>query len=308
MKTGRTLIMFMVLLPVFCMLAGGCTMQKDPYTLAVEAYGRGDYAAAEPYFTAAVESGDNRNEVLIGHAYNLLQLGQLPDAISVFLDAQTGIEKQEDLISVKKVMLSAYLTEQNYAGAARVSEELARLVPNQFEANDYLIMSSQIRADLYEMRGDSELLAEELNKLIELKPYAADEFVRLYELNAQDPDITKRLKTADSFIMYTTGHAAYMTDYTPVITILLDAADMTERTTYEHDREYYHTKAEEFMDKATELGVPEETLLKFKITIAERRGKMELAYKLLGVYLNHCPDDALAVKEREYLENRLGLD
>ncbi len=307
MKTGRYLILCMVLLPVFCIFATGCTNSKDPYTLAVTAYGNGDYAAAEPYFRAAIESGDTRNEVLLGHAYNLLQLEQYPDAVSEFLNAQPGIEKLEDLIAVKKVMLTAYLAEENYAGAARVSEELARTVTNEFEANDYLILTSQIRADLYEVRQDISQLKEELKKLIELKPNATGEYVRLYNINAMDPDMKLRLQTADEFIMYTTGHAAYLNDYVPVITILLDAADIAERTGYEHDREYYYTKAEEFMDKAIERGVAEETLLKFKITIAERRGKMELAYKLLGVYLNHCPDDALALKEKEYLENRLGL-
>ena len=308
MKTGRSLIISILLLPVFCMLLSGCEAEDNPYTKAAEAYAQGDYAAAEPYFIAAIESGDNRTEVVTGHAYNLMQLGRYADAISEFLSVQANLTSKSDVGRIKKTMLSAYLAEENYAGAARVCDELARDAADTKEATDYLIQAAEIRADMYESRNETEQLITELEKLIELKEYAGEEYIKIYYLEAQDPDLKKRLKTADDFIMYVTGHSAFVTDYIPVITLLFNAADAAGYSDHEHDREYYYTKAEEFMDLASEQGAGEEVILKFKIAIAERRGKTELAYKLLGVYLNHCPEDEMALKEKEYLENRLGFE
>ncbi|MCR5325084.1 MAG: hypothetical protein K6E85_17650 [Lachnospiraceae bacterium] len=307
MKTGRKTFMIYILLPVFCMLINGCATQNDPYALAVDAYSRGEYSVAEPYFLAAVENGDTRLEVRLGHAYNLLQLGNYSDAVNEFLDLEILLENKDDLIALKKAMLSAYLANKNFAGAARVYDELSRLVYDAGEAEDYTLEACRIRADLYEARQDKENLIEELKKIIEIKKYAGDESIKLYKLRIQDAEPTERLKAVDDYVMYVSGHKIYVEDYIPAITIMFDAADEAGYVEYEHDSEYYFQKAEEFMQLAEERGIAKEELLKFKIVIAERRGKMELAYKLLGVYLNHCPDDQLAVKEKDYLENRIGL-
>lgn len=308
MKTGRNTIIFTVLLSVFCMLLTACTSGDDPYALAAEAYAKGDYAAAEPYFIAAVEGGDNRTEVTVAHAYNLMQLEKYADAIGEFLSVQSKISSSDDLKKIKKTMLTAYLAENNAAGAARVCDEMARDCTDTKEATEYLISAAKIRADMYESRNETEQLAGELRKLIELKEYAGEEYIKLYYIETRDSDPKKRLETADDLIMYVTGRSAFITDYVPVINLLFDAADAAGYIEYEHDREYYYTKAEEFMETASGSGTDEDIILKFKIALAERRGKTELAYKLLGVYLNHCPEDEMAVKEKEYLENRLGFE
>ncbi len=293
------------------MLFTACSSGDDPYSLAADAYTKGDYAAAEPYFMAAVEGGDNRTEVTVAHAYNLMQLERYPDAISEFLSVQSKISSSDDLKKIKKTMLTAYLAENNAAGAARVCDEIARDCNDEKEATEYLIRAAQIRADMYESRNETEQLAGELKKLIELKEYAGEEYIKLYYIETRGSDPKKRLETADDLIMYVTGHSAFITDYVPVINLLFDAADTAGYIEYDHDREYYYAKAEEFMESAEYAAgsqTDENIILKFKIALAERRGKTELAYKLLGVYLNHCPEDEMAVKEKEYLENRLGFE
>ena len=292
MKTGRKTFIFIVLLPVFCMLFSGCSKQNDPYAAAVDAYSRGEYSAAEPFFLAAIENGDSRTEVRAGHAYNLLQLGRYSEAVNEFLAPEAAPEDREDLIAMKKAVISAYLADKNYAGAARVYEELARLVSDPEEAENYNLEACRIRADLYEARGEDELLVEELKKIIEIKKYAGEEAVKLYKLLSRDAEPIVKLQAVDDYVMYVSGHKIYVAGYVQ----------------YDHNSEYYFQKAEEFMELAEERGLAEEELLKFKIVIAERRGKMELAYMLLGVYLNHCPDDQLAVKEKNYLENRIGIE
>ncbi|MBO4416055.1 MAG: hypothetical protein J5824_08785 [Lachnospiraceae bacterium] len=308
MKTGRKTFIFIVLLPVFCMLFSGCSKQNDPYAAAVDAYSRGEYSAAEPFFLAAIENGDSRTEVRAGHAYNLLQLGRYSEAVNEFLAPEAAPEDREDLIAMKKAVISAYLADKNYAGAARVYEELARLVSDPEEAENYNLEACRIRADLYEARGEDELLVEELKKIIEIKKYAGEEAVKLYKLLSRDAEPIVKLQAVDDYVMYVSGHKIYVEDYIPAITILFDAANEAGYVQYDHNSEYYFQKAEEFMELAEERGLAEEELLKFKIVIAERRGKMELAYMLLGVYLNHCPDDQLAVKEKNYLENRIGIE
>ena len=309
MKTDREIFLFfrIFLLSVFCYFLTGCSSQPDTYALAVEAYSKGEYSAAEPYFLTLLENGDTRTEVRVGHAYNLLQLGKYSNAIDEFLGLEALLTDKDDLLAVKKAVLSAYFEKKNYAGAARVCEELSRLVSDPEEAEGYLLEACRIRADIYEARGDNVHLAEELKKIIEIRQYAGEESVRLYRLLSHNADPLTKLRAVDDYYMYISGHKLYVDDYLPAITIMFDGANEADYAEYEHDSEYYFKKAEEFMDLAAEQGMAEEELLKFKIVIAERRGKMELAYMLLGVYLNHCPDDELAIKEKKYLENRIGI-
>ena len=116
-----------------------------------------------------------------------------------------------------------------------------------------------------------------------------------------------RLQLADEIIGYMTGHSSYVSDYRQVLTVVFDAADVASYTERTRSSEDYFTIAEDFIARANESQITENEALKYTVIIAERRGKMEVAYNLLGVYLNHCPDDEYALKEMDYLGNRLGL-
>ena len=307
MKTGRIRLFIFLFLSVLCLSATSCRNGQDPYSAALELYGNNDHAGAEPFFITALEGGDTRLQVRVGHAVNLMCLKEYGDAVSEFLEAEKLAGDNDTLAAIKKEMLSAYFAEGNYAGAARVSEELSRIVQDQEEALKYLLQAGQIRADLYLARGDTEQYRSELKKIIELKDFAQDEYVKLYRLAAEEPDYTARLKIADEMIFYIMGRTAYVEDYMPFLSVLFDASSVAGYAGYDHDAEYYYSMIGEFMEKAEDAGTPEEELLRLRIVLAEHQGKNELAYKLLGVYLNHCPDDALAVKEKDYLENRIGF-
>jgi len=297
-----------MLLLVFSFLLSGCEEAASYYSEAAILYGKGEYSEAESFFISAIESGDDAPEVHIGHAYNLLRLERYSNAADEFLRVLSSVTDKETILAIRKAMLDAYLKDGNLAGAAGVCDEIAALLDEKEESDPYLLEAAQIRADIYSQREDKELYKQSLMKLIELKDYAAEEYLRLYRLEDDDMNYEARLKMADDIIIYSMGHSAYIKDYEPLILIMFDAARISSYVEYEHDRAYYFARAEEFIEQAQRNQSPEEDLLKFKIVMAEQEGKTELAYKLLGVYLNHCPEDAFAVKEMKYLEKRVGVN
>ncbi len=308
MRTGRKTFAVTILLLVFSFLLCGCEEAASYYSEAALRYGRAEYEDAESFFISALESGDDAAEVHIGHAYNLLRLQRYPEAVDEFLHVLTDITDKETTLALRKAMLEAYLKDNNLAGAARVCDEIAELLGAGTESGAFFIEAAQIRSDIYSQRNDTEQYRKALVNLIELKDYAGEEYLKLYRLDENNSDYTARLKMADDMIIYSKGHSAYIKDYVPLITVMFDAAQISSYAEYEHDPSYYFSQAEEFMEQASINGCPEEDLLKFKIVMAERQGKMELAYKLLGVYLNHCPEDGFAIKEMRYLKNRVGVE
>ena len=182
MKTGRNMIMLTMLLLVFIFLLSGCEEAVSYYSEAAVLYGRGEYSEAEPFFISAIESGDDAVEVHIGHAYNLLKLERYSNAIDEFLQVLDTVTDDETLIAVRKAMLEAYLKDDNPAGAARVCDEIAELPVSKEEAASFLLEAAQIRADIYSVREDKELYRQSLLKLIELKDYAGEEYLRLYSI------------------------------------------------------------------------------------------------------------------------------
>ena len=193
------------------------------------------------------------------------------------------------------------------SGAARVYEELSQIYTDPSAADAALAEAGVIRADIYRDKGDKENLKKELRKLISIKTFADGEYYELYSLSKAAGEKEERLKLADEIIGYMTGHSSYVSDFTGLIAVIFDAADVASYTEWTKKSEDYFSAADELISKAEGAGISENEALKYKVIIAERRGKTEVAYQLLGVYLNHCPDDEYALKEMDYLGNRLGL-
>lgn len=303
MKTGRNNIFMIMLLLVFCALLTGCAGSgKSSAQVAAQLFREARYAEAEEQFLMALESGDASDSVRLGHAYNLVAMGKIQNALDEFLTVQDSFEDEALTLSIRRTMLDLYLDMDNRPGAARVCTELARLISNREQADEYTLEAAQIKADMYREEGNGDLLENELRTIISLKPYAGDEYLELYSMYINGGERGKRLALADEILAYMKGHASYVSDYRQVIAVAFDAANMAVEKS-----EDYFVIAEEWIAMAENAGFSEEDILKYKVIIAERRGKMELAYKLLGVYLNHCPDDRYAQKELDYLENRLNL-
>ena len=304
MRNGRIVILILML-SVFCTLFSGCsTAERSAYSMAVKLYGEGRFSEAEPYFVAALDGGAGDDTVRLGHAYNMIELG---DTANELIAVQDRFGDENVTVAIRRTILDLYLAGDNKAGAARVCDELAGKITDPDAAESFRVQAAVIRADICRSSGDTQGLRKELKNLIEIKTFAADEYFELYSMSAAAGEKEGRLQLADEMIGYMTGHSSYVSDYRQILTVVFDAADVASYTEWTRSREDYFTIAEDFIAKGNEDQITENEALKYKIIIAERRGKMEVAYNLLGVYLNHLPDDEYALKEMDYLGNRLGL-
>ncbi len=307
MKNGRIIILILML-SVFCALFSGCsTAEKSAYSMAVKLYGEGRFSEAEPYFIAALDGGAGDDTVRLGHAYNLVELGEASKALDELIAVQDRFADENVTVAIRRTILDLYLAGDNKAGAARVCDELSLRVKDSDAADSFKVQAALIRADIARSGGDRQALKKELRNLISIKTFAADEYFELYSMSAEAGEKETRLELADEIIGYMTGHSSYVSDYRQLLSVVFDAADVAVYTEWTKTTEDYFTIAEDFIAKADGNGITENEALKYKVIIAERRGKMEVAYNLLGVYLNHCPDDEYALKEMDYLGNRLGL-
>ena len=307
MRNGRIVILILML-SVFCTLFSGCsTAERSAYSMAGKLYGEGRFSEAEPYFVAALDGGAGDDTVRLGHAYNMIELGDTANALDELIAVQDRFGDENVTVAIRRTILDLYLAGDNKAGAARVCDELAGKITDPDAAESFRVQAAVIRADICRSSGDTQGLRKELKNLIEIKTFAADEYFELYSMSAAAGEKEGRLQLADEMIGYMTGHSSYVSDYRQILTVVFDAADVASYTEWTRSREDYFTIAEDFIAKGNEDQITENEALKYKIIIAERRGKMEVAYNLLGVYLNHLPDDEYALKEMDYLGNRLGL-
>ena len=307
MRNGRIIILILML-SVFCTLFSGCSSaERSAYSMAVKLYGEGNYSEAEPYFVAALDGGAGDDTVRLGHAYNMIELGDTANALDELIAVQDRFSDENVTVSIRRTILDLYLAGDNKAGAARVCDELAGKITDPDSAESFRVQAALIRADICRSSGDVQGLKKELRNLIDIKTFAADEYFELYSMSAAAGEKEGRLQLADEIIGYMTGHSSYVSDYRQVLTVVFDAADVASYTEWTRSSEDYFTIAEDFIAKGDGVQISENEALKYKVIIAERRGKMEVAYNLLGVYLNHCPDDEYALKEMDYLGNRLGL-
>lgn len=187
------------------------------------------------------------------------------------------------------------------------TDEMIDIVSDSINSGNETVKTYRMRANLYYLKEDWADWEKDERKIIELKDYAFDEYCAIYDVKRKNGSSNEVLELLDEIYVYMLGHAAYIDSYDRLIAMALEAAEMCEYTAYEHDSEYYFNMAQLYIDSATEQKLTDNQVLKYEIIIAERKGKYELAYKLLGVYLEHCPDDRMALKEKNYLECRVGI-
>ncbi len=308
MKASGNKILLLLFLLAFCLFAAGCTKEeKTDADIACELYREGKYPEAEQYFIKAVEAAPDVKALQLGHAYNLLLMNRNDKALAEFESVKDAFDDADTATAIRGVLLDLYTQKDDWEKAADICEELSKLAENSDKRENFELEAGEWRVKLYRKNADYDALEKELRNLIAVKTYACDEYYELYALSMSKGQKQERLALADEIAAYTTGHSSYVKDYKPVLAVLFDAADVAEYTEWSRKPDDYFALAEDFIAVAEESSLSENDLLKYKVIIAERRGKLELAYNLLGVYLNHCPEDTKAVKEMDYLGNRLGL-
>ncbi|MCR5205630.1 MAG: hypothetical protein K6E47_11290 [Lachnospiraceae bacterium] len=185
--------------------------------------------------------------------------------------------------------------------------ELLSFVDDAIEAGNEDIKLYRMRANLNWEKEEWDLWEEDERKIIGMKDYAMEEYKAIYGMRLSVKSVSEVLSLIDEVVIYLNGHAAYIENYGEILPLILKGAEYSGRVEWEHDAQYYFDLAEKYISAAQDKNTSDNEILKYQIIIAEKKGKMELAYKLLGVYLEHCPDDRMAYKEQKYLENRIGV-
>lgn len=298
-------ILNIILLLFFCLILGACAKQEEnPRDKVCSLYNSGQYEEAEPLFLALLETDMTDSVISFGHACNLLKLDRKAQAKDELERLNGTVLDAEAALFIKEKLFEIYLDEKDFEKAAVLSDELMLMYPAGSGQNDYYrLQSSIIRAAAFRQQADYLKLADELKTIIGLKEFAEEEYLELFSIYRKLDMRTEAVETAQDIYYYMNGHSDYITDASNVITTMLDAAAVSAYC--DGDASFFYDAAQQFISLAEDKGVTQEQLLKYKIIVAECQGRMETAYKLLGVYLNHMPEDAQAIKERDYLEMRL---
>lgn len=299
-----------IIIAVIPLIFTGC-VRKDVTEAAAECYMSGDYEAAEDYFTIALSEQPDNVVLRIGHGYNLRMLGQEQEAVielyPVFIGLYNEGTGSSDLSNAAGALLDIFIENGMYDDASDVLAKLVERIPDCMKDEVRQLQRAMIREGQY--RDDPEALErwiEAMEDIISIKAYAEDDWITLLDVIKHNKTDEEYLLAVDKYIIYMNGHSAFLEDYAPMIDIIFDAAKVAPYSTHVKDSEDYYLAAEQFLSLAESKGMAEQTLMKYRISLAERRGKTETALKLLGVYLTHFPDDEMAAKEKSYIQNRLG--
>ena len=201
-----------------------------------------------------------------------------------------------------------YENGQDQALTFYTPDQLIKLVSEAIESGNESIKLYKMRANLYYLKEEWDLWEADERKIIDMKDCAIDEYRAIYGMRLKEKSPRDVLTLIDEMVIYISGHSAYIDNYGTILPMILKAAEYADRVEdWEHDNKYYFDLADQYISAAQDKNVSDNEVLRYQIIIAEKKGKMELAYKLLGVYLEHCPEDRMAYKEQKYLENRIGV-
>jgi len=289
----------------------GCT--SGVFEDASELFKKGEYGEAQKLFEQATTENPDDENVIIGMGYNLAMLGKSREAIDVIYPIYeskvlAGPQNDKDIDQIYdlgELLLDLYSKEGSLVNAGFVSDQLIYLARDTYEKEKYMLKSAEIYVELYKDNLKYEgAYRKALSDIISLSVYAGDEYVELVNSYRAGGDYKGMLAAADNMIIYMRGRSAHIDDFPAVIGAILDAAEVAGYDEYEKTPQDYYAAAQEFITLAGDKGLTYEQKLRYRIVIAERMHQIDVAIRLLGVYLNHRKDDAKAVKEKEFLESR----
>lgn len=260
-------------------LMSGCD-RRSSYSLGCEAYERGEYYAAEGHFLDALANGEPRSVYYIAYAYTLAASNDYEGCMGV---VNTLLEENEagllmtDDEKKESCYLLAYSAEKlgKYEEAVEYYQEMKYLETDaavQQNIDSVIFLCYQRIFEELMQEENKEGLAEYYNKITS---YAS---------------LHTELMSSDAYASLA-GMSLYMYD-------LEDDADSGDTD--------FLGLAEEYIATARRFPEPDSRQLeRYEIIIAERRGKADVAYKLLEVYASHFPDDESVLLEQEFLKDRL---
>ena len=258
------------------------------------------------YFDKEPETGEAVRRALLDI---YLSRNDYESAVAILrqLGDKAVTKEKEAKYKTSAALLAWQINNENAAALPYSTDELIKLVSEAIESGNETIKLYKMRANLYYLKEEWDLWEADERKIIELKDCAIEEYRAIYGMRLKEKLPRDVLTLIDEMVIYINGHSAYIEDYGSILPMILKAAEYADRVEWDHDSTYYFDLADQYIAAAQDKNVSDNEVLRYQIIIAEKKGKMELAYKLLGVYLEHCPDDRMAYKEQKYLENRIGI-
>lgn len=258
---------------VFAACAG-----KSELDTAMEMYGQSDFEGALPHFEAALAEEDAKPFYALYYCFDLLILSRFDECRA---EAQKVVSAEGfDDLSAKERRDAFFLIAQSsyrlgdHKGAIEAYREM-KLLTSDPSARDNI--------DQCVLRCYAELFAAK-------KDEGGEDLAAIYDDYAA---YTKECDKALSGAVYEflAGMSVYMYDELPE---------------GRNREDSYLDRAQEFVELAKRYDDSlEKNLLSLDVIIAERRGKTEVAVKLLDVLLTHFPDDASAALEQSFLKDRM---
>lgn len=249
------------------------------YSKAMDAYKDSDYETARVHFEKAMLEKEVEPGCIVAYGFDLVMLGEYEECINVVSRLTTGgdlYKLTETLIrDAYCVMAYAAFKMADYGSAIDYYKE-TKLVTDDPDARDNIdscILESYMR-----------LFVQKMDEKPAMKALVMDELVDY--VGSCDRALSGRV------YQFLAGMCIYMNDELP------------EQMSADRD---LLSMAEEYVSQAYKYDdVTVRDLEKYSIIIAERRGKADVAYKLLDVFVMHFPDEESAVTEQAFLMNRMG--
>jgi len=309
-KSGNSLKILMLLL--FLCVLGGCSSDTD-YEKACDLYEERQFDSAEAYFEAASAQFPEDIDIAIGHGYNLVVLNrnrEATDLLAPIFDSLVASddrspEAMDNICNLGELLADSYSKLGDHEKESLAYQILEDVSNNAEDIEKYRLENARARAALY--KGNKSYREEyraALEEILGLTAFDGESYVELVESYKGTGENETMLTIADEMIIYMRSRSSYIEDFPSVISAILDAAETARYTEYEHDPEFYYGAAEEFITLAGASGITYPQKLRYKIVIAERKHELDVAGRLLGVYINKCPEDAKAVKEKAFIEAR----
>ena len=301
------------LLLFFAFILSGCA-SNGSFEKAAGLFEDGRYEEAREQFEAAVAQNPDDITIRIGLGFDLAMLGKNEEAISELFpvyDAKMleGFSRNEKdvqfIFDLGEALIDLYTEEGDAQKVAYISDQLMFNARSTEEKEKYRLLSARAYADIY--RDDIENVdayRKAITTVIDLSVYAGEEYASLVNSYRTEGDYKSMLAATDNMIIYMRGRSAHIDNFPSAIGIILDAAQAASYAETGRSPGDYYAAAQEFITLAGDKGLTYEQKLRYKIVIAERMHENDVAIRLLGVYLNHCPGDEKALKEKAFLENR----
>ncbi len=251
---------------------------KSELDTAMELYGNSDFEGARHHFEAAMKEEDAKPFYTLYYCFDLMILGDHEECAARAREF-VNMEGFEDLSAKERRDAFFLLAYSSY----RLSDFETAI--GSYREMKLLTSDPAVRDNIDQcvLRCYTELFA------VKMDEGSADLAQICEDLETYTKECDKALSGA--IYEFMAGMSVYMYDSVPE---------------GRNREDSYLDKAEEYVGLAKRYDDSlEKNLLRLEVIIAERRGKAEVAVKLLDVFLTHFPDDASAALEQSFLKERM---